>query len=40
MPTLVGSGGTERRHQNVGGSRQIVTVKDADGNAIGLLQDG
>jgi len=25
--------------RDVGGGRQIVTVNDADGNAIGLLQD-
>jgi len=25
--------------RDVGGGRQIVTVKDAAGNAIGLLQD-
>ena len=37
---LVAAGGkvTEEAH-GVGGTRQIATVTDADGNPIGLLQD-
>ena len=40
MQVLVDGGGeVQGAVRNVGGGRQIVTVKDADGNAIGLLQD-
>jgi predicted enzyme related to lactoylglutathione lyase len=37
---LVAAGGQVRQDaRNVGGTRQIATVADADGNVIGLLQD-
>ena len=36
---LDGGGEVQGKVRDVGGGRQIVTVKDADGNAIGLLQD-
>jgi predicted enzyme related to lactoylglutathione lyase len=37
---LVAAGGQVRQEtRNVGGTRQIATVADADGNVIGLLQD-
>ena len=37
---LVAAGGQLRQDvRNVGGTRQIATVADADGNVIGLLQD-
>src|SRR5262245_31352501 len=40
MQVLLDAGGeVQGKVRNVGGGRQIVTVKDADGNAIGLLQD-
>jgi predicted enzyme related to lactoylglutathione lyase len=41
VQVLVDAGGeVQGKVRTVGGGRQIVTVKDADGNAIGLLQDG
>ena len=40
MQVLLDAGGeAQGKVRDVGGGRQIVTVKDADGNAIGLLQD-
>jgi len=40
MQVLVDGGGeVQGKVRDVGGGRRIVTVKDADGNAIGLLQD-
>lgn len=40
MQVLLDAGGeVQGKVRDVGGGRQIVTVKDADGNAIGLLQD-
>jgi predicted enzyme related to lactoylglutathione lyase len=40
MQVLTDAGGeVQGKVRDVGGGRQIVTVKDADGNAIGLLQD-
>jgi len=40
MQVLLDAGGeVHGKVRDVGGGRQIVTVKDADGNAIGLLQD-
>lgn len=41
LAALVGAGGTVRDDvREVGGGRRIATVTDADGNPIGLLQDG
>jgi len=41
MQVLLDAGGEALGSvREVGGGRKIVTVKDADGNAIGLLQDG
>lgn len=40
MQVLLDAGGeAQGKVRNVGAGRQIVTVKDTDGNAIGLLQD-
>ena len=40
LQVLLDAGGeAQGQVRNVGGGRQIVTVRDADGNAIGLLQD-
>lgn len=40
VQVLVDAGGeVQGKIRDVGGGRQIVTVKDAEGNAIGLLQD-
>jgi len=40
MQVLLAAGGeVQGKVREVGGGRRIVTVKDADGNAIGLLQD-
>jgi predicted enzyme related to lactoylglutathione lyase len=40
MQVLLDAGGEmQGKVREVGGGRRIVTVKDADGNAIGLLQD-
>ena len=40
MQVLLDAGGeVQGKVRDVGAGRQIVTVKDADGNAIGLLQD-
>jgi len=41
LRTAVDAGGEAQGSiRSVGGTRRIVTVKDADGNPIGLLQDG
>ena len=37
--SLAAGGETQQPVNDVGGGRQIATVKDADGNPIGLLQD-
>jgi len=40
LAALVAAGAeTQQPASDVGGGRQIATVKDADGNPIGLLQD-
>lgn len=40
LQQLVGAGAEVHQPvSNVGGGRQIASVKDADGNLIGLLQD-
>jgi predicted enzyme related to lactoylglutathione lyase len=40
LAALVGLGAeTQQPVSDVGGGRQIATVRDADGNPIGLLQD-
>ena len=40
LQVLLDAGGeAQGKIRDVGGGRQIVTVRDADGNAIGLLQD-
>jgi predicted enzyme related to lactoylglutathione lyase len=40
LKLLVDAGATTIQEiRNVGGGRQIASVKDADGNVIGLLQD-
>jgi predicted enzyme related to lactoylglutathione lyase len=40
LAALVEAGGeTQQEATNVGGGRLIATVRDADGNPIGLLQD-
>ena len=40
MQVLLDAGGeVQGKVRDVGDGRQIVTVKDADGNAIGLLQE-
>ncbi len=40
LAALVEAGGqTQHEPTNVGGGRLIATVRDADGNPIGLLQD-
>jgi predicted enzyme related to lactoylglutathione lyase len=41
MQVLLDAGGeVQGKVLDFGGGRQIVTVKDADGNAIGFLQEG
>ena len=40
LASLLGAGAeTEQPISDVGGGRRIATVRDADGNPIGLLQD-
>jgi len=41
VETLVAAGATVRQEvRAVGGGREVATLADADGNPIGLMQDG